>query len=282
LVFMANAANSEQHEYWNGPGGQRWVAHQEALDRTVRPFGQAALARLALRPGEHVLDVGCGTGETLLAIAEQVGKKGSVTGIDLSAPMLSLARARAPFATLLEGDASAQPFARKFDALYSRFGVMFFADPIGAFTHLGSALLAGGRLAFACWGSLADNPWYTLPMAAARAVLPEPALPWQDDAGPGPFAFADQARVIEILSAAGFCAIDVAPCADQVVLSQTGLAAAVQFALTVGPASRLVKDAAPEDRQRVAEAVGRALAPHVHGDQLIVQGTAWVVSARVP
>jgi SAM-dependent methyltransferase len=274
--------SNEQQEYWNRAGGERWVTYQEALDEMVRPFGRAALAQLAPRAGEHVLDVGCGCGETLLELAAQVGSAGSVTGIDLSAPMLARARERAPFATLLEGDAGTFAFARKFDALYSRFGVMFFTDPAQAFGHLASTLAPGGRLAFVCWRAPADNPWYTLTMSAARAALPEVTLPWQDDGGPGPFAFAERERVRQLLSGAGFSSIDVAPCDADVTFSRTGLASAVQFALTVGPAARVIKEATSEQRARVAEAVGRALAPHLRGQELVVQGAAWVVAATKP
>ena len=196
---MATPSNHEQQEYWNRAGGERWVAHQEALDETVRPFGQAALTRLALQAGEHVLDVGCGCGETLLEIGRLVGQQGSVTGIDLSLPMLARARERAPFATLIAGDASAQPFARKFDALYSRFGVMFFGDPVGAFRHLADALSPDGRLSFACWRKAADNPWAALPVAAVRTVLPNAGLQGQNDPdSPGPFAFAKRERIEEV------------------------------------------------------------------------------------
>lgn len=270
---------NEQQEYWNRVGGERWVTYQEALDEMVRPFGKAALDRLAPSVGEHVLDVGCGCGETVLELAARVGSAGSVTGIDISAPMLTRARERAPSATLLEGDAATFSFARKFDALYSRFGIMFFADPAPAFRHLAGALVPGGRVAFSCWRAPADNPWYTLAMNAARAALPEVELPWQDDAGPGPFSFADRQRIQQVLSDAGFRAIEIAPFDAEVVYSRSGLASAVQFALTVGPAARVVKEASPEQRARVAEAVSRALAPHLRGEELIVQGATWTVFA---
>ncbi len=280
---MPTATNNDQHEYWNRAGGERWVAHQVALDAMVRPFGAAALARLAAQPGEHVLDIGCGCGDTLLQLAQSVGERGSVTGIDLSLPMLARARERAPFATLLEGDATMQTFARRFDALFSRFGVMFFPDPIQAFGHLASALRAGGRLAFVCWRAPAENPWVSLPVEAARDVRPDVVFPWQGDPeSPGPFSFARRERIAEVLGAAGFTAVDIEAFDSEVVLSHTGLAAAVQFALTVGPAARLVAEATPEQRARIEQAVAGAFAPHMRDERLLLRGAAWVVAAQVP
>src|SRR5262245_48201170 len=122
-------AREEQREFWNNKGGLRWVTHEQLFDGFVRPFGRAALAVLNLQQGEHVLDVGCGCGDTLDSIAEQVGNTGSVTGIDISAPMVERAKARVPSAHVIAGDASQHTFAHKFDAMFSRFGVMFFAEP---------------------------------------------------------------------------------------------------------------------------------------------------------
>src|SRR5690349_6280035 len=143
--------NREQTEYWNGAAAARWVEHQVALDRALSPFGDAALERLAPCPGDHVVDVGCGSGATLLDLSPRVGSTG----------------------TLLEADAAEHAFAPSFHALFSRFGVMFFADPLRAFQNLKRALVPGGRLVFACWQGLADNPWCAVPLAAAREALGE-------------------------------------------------------------------------------------------------------------
>jgi ubiquinone/menaquinone biosynthesis C-methylase UbiE len=277
---MSTHPNKEQQEYWNQAGGERWVTHQDALDQMVRPFGKAALERLAIRAGEHVLDVGCGCGDTLIELGRAAGAQGSVTGIDLSEPMLARARERVAGATLIAGDASDHPFGRKFDAIYSRFGVMFFSDPVAAFSHLAAALAPTGRMAFVCWRAPEDNPWASLPFAAVRSVLSDVALPWQDE-GPGPFAFGKRERIAEVLGAAGFASIDIAAFDADVVLSSTGLADAVRFALTVGPASRLVAEAAPEQKQRVEEALGRVLAPHLNGGRLTLSGAAWTVLAKL-
>jgi len=273
--------NTEQRDYWNGTGGERWVTHQQALDRLVRPFGRAALEQLAPRAGEHVLDIGCGCGDTLIALAEAVGPRGSVTGIDLSEPMLARARERVPAATLVAGDASAHRFERAFDAVYSRFGVMFFADPVNAFTHLRAGLVPAGRLGFVCWRAPAENSWAGLPVAAIRAALPDLPLGVQDrpDA-PGPFAFAERDTVAGVLRGAGFSALQIEPFDAEVELASTGLADAVRFAVTAGPASRLLAHASAEDAARAAQAVSAALAPHLRGARVALHGAAWIVLAR--
>jgi SAM-dependent methyltransferase len=275
--------NHEQLEYWNGAGGLRWTTHQEALDRMVRPFGLAAMERLGLRAGEHVLDVGCGCGDTLLALSERVGERGSVTGIDLSTEMLGRARERIPRATLIAGDASEQRFERRFDALFSRFGVMFFADPVGAFSHLRALLVdpPAGRMAFVCWRAQAENTWASLPAAAVRAALPAAPVGVMDRAtGPGPFALADADYVKSVLSAAGFSQVEVAAFDAEVELSTTGLEEAARFSITAGPAARLLAQATPEDKARAAAAVAKALAPHEQNGRVALHGRAWTVLAR--
>jgi SAM-dependent methyltransferase len=280
MSLPSTTDNAEQRDYWNGAGGERWVTHQQALDRMVRPFGQAALARLACRPGEHVLDIGCGCGDTLIALGEAVGPSGSVTGIDLSVPMLDRARARVPAATLIAGDASGHRFERAFDAVFSRFGVMFFADPVAAFAHLRAALVPGGRLAFVCWRAPAENTWAGVPMAAIRAELPDLPVGVQDrPEGPGPFAFAKRDTVAGVLGSAGFSQIQIDPFDAEVELSSTGLADAVRFAVIAGPAARLLINVSPEDKQRAAQAVSAALAPQLRGERVALHGAAWVVLA---
>ena len=277
------SGNQEQLEYWDGVGGQRWTAHQEALDRMVRPFGLAAIERLALRPGEHVLDVGCGCGDTLRALAERVGERGSVTGVDLSTQMLGRARERVPRATLIAGDVTEVAFERRFDALFSRFGVMFFANPVAAFASLRGLLVEppAGRIAFVCWRAQAENGWGTVPFAAVRAALPEAPLgPMDRTDGPGPFAFADRDHVASVLRAAGFSQIDIAPFDAEVELSATGLDEAARFSITAGPAARLLAQASPEQKARAAACVAEALAPYEKNGRVTLHGAAWTVLAQ--
>ncbi len=281
----ATGPNAEQITYWNDTAGPKWVALDEVLDGQIHAIGEAAMDRLALAAGERVLDVGCGTGRTSLELGRRVGPGGRVTGVDISAPMLGRARERARAAgadnvTFVGADAQTHGFEpASLDAAFSRFGVMFFADPVAAFTNLHGAIRAGGRLAFACWRALPENPWMAVPvMAAAQHVtLPLPASP---DA-PGPFAFADADRVRSILERAGFA--DVA-CADHRATLTVGgrgsLDQAVGFMMQMGPAAAAMREATPAQRETVAAAVRDALAPYHTPDGVRMSSATWLVTAR--
>ena len=196
------SGNEAQIEYWNGAVGEHWAAFQPVLDKALAAISDAALAFAAAKPGERVLDIGCGTGTTTYALAKAVGPGGSVTGVDISRPMLAAARARGTGVNFREGDASVQLFHPTHDLVFSRFGVMFFDDPVAAFANIRKAVAPHGRLAFVCWRSVQENLWASVPIAAALPLLPpqEPA----DPLAPGPFAFADSERLKDILSKAGY------------------------------------------------------------------------------
>ena len=202
------APNAAQIAEWNGEQGQRWVQLQQQMDRMIEPFGDAALQAAAPRPGERVLDIGCGCGSTTLALARAVGSSGQVLGVDVSQPMLAAAQrlaAAAPELSLrfVEADAATAALPHGQDLLFSRFGLMFFDQPAAALRHLRRALRPGGRCAFVCWRAPRDNPWAMAPLMAARKALgitPPPA----DPHAPGPFALADEQRLHGLLSEAGF------------------------------------------------------------------------------
>src|SRR5947207_5895792 len=191
------ADNFEQIAEWNGALGQRWVEMQQEIDRIVVPFGDAALKAAAPQPGERVIDIGCGCGDTSIEIARMVGAPGTVLGIDVSQPMLEVAHARvalANFAHLAfhQGDASEAALPSNIDLLFSRFGVMFFSQPSSAFSHLRKSLRAGGRCVFVCWRTPRDNEWAMTPLSSARSamgVTPSPA----DTHAPVLFTFAVEA-----------------------------------------------------------------------------------------
>ncbi|HWA62483.1 MAG TPA: methyltransferase domain-containing protein, partial [Caulobacteraceae bacterium] len=194
--------NAGQAAYWNTLAGATWVAMQDKLDRQIAGVGAATIAVLDPRPGEKILDVGCGCGASSLELARAVGATGEVLGLDISAPMLEVARRRAAEAGLAQarfqvGDAQVWPFEPgTYDALFSRFGVMFFADPTAAFSNLRRALKPDGRMTFLCWRTVADNPIMTVPGAAAAKLFPaEPPASPPDPNAPGPFAFADGERL---------------------------------------------------------------------------------------
>ena len=155
--------NSEQIADWNGVMGRQWAARQREIDSSISPFGDAALKTAAPMPGERVIDIGCGCGDTSIALAQQVGAEGAVLGVDISAPMLEVARTRAaslqlPHLEFREADASTASLPARNDLLYSRFGVMFFDQPVPALAHARQALRNGGRLVFVCWRSPRETP----------------------------------------------------------------------------------------------------------------------------
>src|ERR1041385_2284128 len=200
--------NAQQITYWNDTAAPKWIRYQNELDTQIRSLGERTIDRAAVGAGERVLDVGCGCGGTTMEVARPGGANGSVVGIDISTPMLEVAARRMREAGLANvelrnADAETHELAPEdFDAVVSRFGVMFFADPVRAFTNLRRALRRNGRLAFVCWQPLAYNPWMAVPTKAAASEIAFPPPP--PPHAPGPFAFADADRVERILPEAGF------------------------------------------------------------------------------
>ncbi|MBW2314474.1 MAG: class I SAM-dependent methyltransferase [Deltaproteobacteria bacterium] len=286
-------SNAQQAAHWNDQAGPRWVRLQRQLDAQLAPLGEFALDAVGLAAGDRVLDVGCGCGASSRAAAARVAPGGRTVGIDLSGPMLERARelAEAEGSEQLEfvqADAQTHAFERLeprgFDAILSRFGVMFFASPEAAFENLRSALVPGGRLAFVCWQRLADNTWMSAPLAAvARHLddLPPPPAP----GAPGPFAFADPGRVRGILAAAGFEQARVEALEGAMLLggAQTAREAA-DFVVEMGPAGTVLRESGADAalRERVAVDAAKALEPFVREGGVAVPYAAWLVSARSP
>jgi SAM-dependent methyltransferase len=279
IGYSPGTMNADQIDFWNGPAGETWVALQERLDRQLDPLGRAALAALAPRGGEHLLDVGCGTGQTTVQLGDAVGQSGRVVGVDVSEPLLAAARGRNRSAqvSFLHADAQTHAFDHPFDAIYSRFGVMFFSDPVAAFANLRRALKPGGRLAFVCWRAEAENPVMTVPMAAAARSLP-PIAPPPDPHAPGPFAFADGARLARILQAAGFRNLDVSPHDEPI--GGNDRQATLELALCLGPLGRFLREH-PDLRAGVADAVRDAIEPFIVDGIARLPSATWIVKASI-
>ncbi len=279
---MSDAAemHRRQIEAWNGPMGQQWAANEARTERNLAQVTQALLGAAKAQPGERVLDIGCGCGGSSVAFAAAVGPGGFVLGADVSAPMLEVAKGTAPAnAAYVLADAAAHAFEPAgFDLLVSRFGVMFFGDPDAAFANLRRAMKPGGRVAFACWRPLAENPWVRVPMGALRAVLPEMPKPAGAEE-PGPFAFGDRGRVTRILSAGGFTAPEF-EAFDFDMRFPRDPAAAANAIIQVGPAGRIMREQPEAMRAAAMAAIAKAIAPFVKGDQIAMDGAVWLVTAK--
>jgi len=275
--------NADQIAYWNGPGGQRWSDRQAAQDILLAPVSDILISHIAAKPGERILDVGCGCGGLAIALAGQVAPGGSVLGIDISAPMLERAREAARADLPVEfvlADATVHPFEpASFDCLVSRFGVMFFADPAASFTNLRRALKPGGRVVFACWREPKQNPWMMAPLQAVYRHVPK--LPPQEPDDPGPFAFASEERVMRILTEAGFKDVALEPRELSLDIAiGKGLEAAVQSALEIGPASRALEGHPQEVRDAARQSVREILTPYLRDDHVALPGAIWLVTAK--
>jgi SAM-dependent methyltransferase len=274
--------NLDEIAYWNDEAGSRWAFYQSQMDRALAPLGAFGLAAAAAEVGADVLDVGCGCGASSLDLASAVGRTGRVVGIDVSRPMLAVAEERARTAGLdnlrfVLADAATATFGDEtYRLAYSRFGVMFFDDPLRAFRNVRRALRSDGRVVFVCWRDLAANPWFAVPAAAIRPFLPPQPKP--DPNAPGPLAFADPARVGGILEAAGFEAVRFEACDATVSLGPH--ASALELLSHIGPASRLLDSADEGDRAKALLSLSAVLQEHERDGDVGIAGGVWVVSAR--
>lgn len=274
--------NDQQRQFWTGDGGRSWIEHARRWERILAPFGAAMFDAIALRPGERVLDVGCGFGSTTVEAAERVAPDGTVLGVDISERMLAAARERSGAvgnASLLEADAQAHSFApASYDAVISQFGVMFFDDPSAAFGNLHSALRPGGRLAFVCWQDPREAEWIAVamsvivPMVERRPDLGEPGAP-------GPFAFADGERLRGLVEAGGFENVSVEPVTrPQRIADDPG--DAVTFISSL-PESQPLFDGVPDDViVKATDALKDAFAGYTGSQGVVTDASAWLVTAE--
>ncbi len=266
---------------WKDATGQAWADLAPLMERMNRPVWEAVVARVQPQPGERVLDVGCGAGDTTLDMARRVAPGGLSVGADVSTTLLDAAWAAAEIQDVtgvdfVEADAQSYPFeAGGFDAVVSRYGVMFFADSDAAFANLRRAARPKGRLVFVCWRSAADNPLSLVPTEAAAHLLPPRAPPAKD--APGRFAFADPDRVRGILERSGWRDIAIAPLDVDTPVSFDEMMA---LSLDLGSLAPVLREQTPAVRDQVRQAVAEALRAQVVDGQVPLKAACWLVEAR--
>ena len=272
-------ANQEQAEFWSELA-PTWAELGERLERFGGLPGQLAMERLGLRAGDRVLEIGCGTGTSTRELAAVVGTGGTVIGVDIAEGMLEEARKGRPanvelrHADVQEADLGTHVF----DAAFSRFGVMFFSDPVRAFANVRSALRPSGVLSFACWGTLTDNEWMLVPGVAAVSVTGQlPAMPGPGE--PGPFSLDDPARVTNVLEQAGFSDIDVLRHDDHVAIPERDIDTIADTSLRVGAVREMLKDASGETHAKVRSAIGEALRSRVESGEVPLARSVLLVKA---
>ena len=278
--MAAAQTRDEQAKLWNGSAGCAWVEAQALLDRILQPFEDLLIAAVSASGARSVLDIGCGTGSTTRGIAKLLGASGNCVGVDISEQMIATARTlaeqqRVP-AKFICADAQTHSFEPAgFDTIMSRFGVMFFADPVRAFANLRNAASKEATLCFVAWRSPAENRFMTTAERAAASLLPN--LPARRADAPGQFGFADARRVQSILAESGWRDIDIQPIDVACTLPESELS---RYGARLGPVGIALREVDPRTRDQVVAVVREAFEPYVHGDEVRFTACCWSVDAR--
>ncbi|NNM77666.1 class I SAM-dependent methyltransferase [Sphingomonas sp. ID1715] len=264
---------------WSGRVGDLWAEEWRRTDRSFVPVDavlvETAAARVTGLPSPRILDVGCGAGTTSFSLAARL-RNARITGVDLSSGLIDVARSRANAVASCrfeQGDATRWAGARDFDLLVSRHGVMFFDDPVSAFTHLRSLARPGAGLVFSCFQSPAANRW----VSGLAHLLP----PLADPHAPGPFAFADETHVSTILKRAGWSGAEAQPLPFEYVAGsgEDPVADAIDYFRRIGPAARAIRDAEGAQRERLIAGLEALVREHLNGDRVVFPAAAWIWSA---
>lgn len=281
---MSDKTNAAMAEFWNGDGGTKWLNFEDRLEASLHVFGDRALACAHVQAGQRVLDVGCGCGATTLELARRVGPGGRVKGLDISTTLASRAKNNAQAAGVSNvefecADAQTSDFGdESFDLVFSRFGVMFFDEPVGAFANLRTSLKSGGRLVFAAWASREQNSWVAEPLQRVAKHMELPQAPPAD--APGPFSLGDPARLKNLLGEAGYSEITVEAFSAPLVLGDD-IPEAVHFLMNLSPSGGAISAANPDQEilERIAADLARMLEAHQTRGSVAMEASALIVSA---
>ena len=281
---LMTTGNVEQSEFWERRAAD-WIAGTQYTDIVTGSFGVDALERLALAPGQRVIDIGCGTGATTVELARRVVPAGEALGIDISPTLVAASKATASNASVDNisfrvADAQVDSLGdRDVDAVYSRFGVMFFADPVAAFANIRNALRPDGEIGFACWQSVFDNEWMLVPGGAAMSVTGTPP-PMPGPGEPGPFSLADADHLASVLTDAGFRDVEITSALHPVSLPAAQLDLLASSSQQVGAVREVLKTADVETTSRIEGAIRDALSARIQDGVISLSAAAHIVHAR--
>jgi len=282
---QAATGNAAQIEFWNSAATRAWADQYARMDRAVAALTKELLDLAAPGPGERILDIGCGPGTTVLELAKRVGPGGHVLGADVSEPSVARARERIAAAGLrhaevIVADASVHPFSPdSFELTFSRFGIMFFSDPVAAFENVRRAMKPGGRLTLAVFRPASAKLWPNAPLEAVRHLLPPIPTPGPEE--PGPFSWADPARVHRILDGAGFSEVSLTPLDPVIQLAgPAGEAEAVDFVMAMGPLMRVLPGLSATEREDIRATLEVYFKAHATSQGVVLPAEIWVVRAR--
>lgn len=275
----------QQKDFWERRAAA-WERRADEIGAFSDVYGQAAIDALAPQPGERLLDLGCGPGSTTIELGWRVAPDGQVVGADISAAMIAAAERRSDRSGVsnvrfMVADVQNDSLGESFDAAFSRFGVMFFPDPVAAFTNIGRALRPGGRIGWAVWGPLFDNPWMFVPTMAGAPVLgAELTLPGPGE--PGPFSLSDTDRLRDLLDQSGFVDVSIDEVEGARTITDQHADEDLRMLFEVGPLADAYSEADDATRAAAVAAVVEAIEPHRDGAGWTLPGKGYAVTARRP
>jgi ubiquinone/menaquinone biosynthesis C-methylase UbiE len=285
----ANAQNSEFVDFWNEVLVPKFIKYKHVLVDGLTHHSEAIFPSLPVKEGDRVLDVGCGFGDTAIKLAACVGPNGQVVGLDCCEDFLDYGRkdvARQGIAnvTFMNADALLERFEPEYDFVFSRFGTMFFANPVAGLKNMRSALKPGGTMTHIVWRTPKDNPWLSMAKDVVLQFLPAPGEDGRT-CGPGPFSMANEEMVTKMMEIAGYQEI-VLKRVDALVLVGRNLEDAIDFQLALGPAGEVFREAGEEAEAKIDE-IKAALAAAINAqkkeaDGIVMDSSSWVISGKNP